>query len=232
MLMDSDYKWVVVEVDGGISAVSPDFRLLADVARRVAALPRGAVSEVRTRRMTLREIAELSPTLKWEDLRPFGTKFQTKVWHTLFNLTHPAGTLPEPTVADMNKEDTPADGSVTAAADITTDTHLGNTAADAQTAAADTDNPYAHLLSYTDFARLFGNGDATRAVSHAVALNPIAIIIPCHLIVPKETIDKIRRMRERFAPTLFTRFMLATADLDFGPYRYGASLKRRLIIGL
>ena len=47
------------------------------------------------------------------------------------------------------------------------------------------------LLSYSQLADLCGNPRGVRAVAHAVACNPVAYIIPCHLIVPKEAIDKI-----------------------------------------
>ena len=53
------------------------------------------------------------------------------------------------------------------------------------------------LLSYSDFAGLCENRAGVRAVAHAVGLNPLAVVIPCHLVVPKESIDRIRNIRKR-----------------------------------
>ncbi len=200
--MDPDFKWIVVEVDGKTAAVSPDFRLFAEIAGTIAGQKVDSVSEIKCRKASMQEVVDLSKSLKWEDLAPFGTRFQKHVWHTLFNLTHPEPVASAETPSAETPSAATPDGS---------------------------GNPYSHLLSYTDFARLCGNEPGTRAVAHAVALNPIAVIIPCHLIVPKETIDRIRRIEEQVTPTLFSNFLLATASLDFGAYRYGPDLKRQLI---
>ncbi len=217
--MDPDFKWVIVEVDGKVAAVSPDFTLLSDIAARIARLPAGAVNEVRCRKASMQEVAELSKSLKWEDLAPFGSRFQKHVWHVLFTLTHPNDTYVSDLrpASDDADEIVPADWKAVPASSA--DTREGS------------GNPYSHLLSYTDFARLCGNEPGTRAVAHAVALNPVAVIIPCHLIVPKETIDRINRIEKAVAPTLFGSYILATASLDFGAYRYGPDLKKSLIIG-
>ena len=45
------------------------------------------------------------------------------------------------------------------------------------------------LLSYSEFAGLCGKSSGVRAVAHAIAQNPVAIIIPCHLIVHYILID-------------------------------------------
>ncbi len=69
-----------------------------------------------------------------------------------------------------------------------------------------------------------------RPVAHVVAINPIAYIIPCHLIVPKESLDKVQEIRTRAEGTLFKGKDLYLLDsLDVGAYAYGAELKRAFI---
>jgi len=86
------------------------------------------------------------------------------------------------------------------------------------------------LLSYSELAERCGNPRGVRAVAHAVALNPIAYIIPCHLVVPKESIDKILRIRSVAQGTIFKGSDLYLLDsIDVGGYEYGPDLKRRAI---
>ena len=86
------------------------------------------------------------------------------------------------------------------------------------------------LLSYSQLADLCGNPRGVRAVAHAVACNPVAYIIPCHLIVPKEAIDKILNIREVAQGTIFKGTDLYLLDsIDVGEYEYGTELKRRVI---
>lgn len=86
------------------------------------------------------------------------------------------------------------------------------------------------LYSYTDFAALAENPSGVRAVAHAVATNPVAYIVPCHLIVPKEATDKAREIRAGAEKTLFKGSDLYLLDtIDVGEYAYGPELKRELI---
>jgi len=86
------------------------------------------------------------------------------------------------------------------------------------------------LYSYTDFAALVGVPQGVRAVAHAIALNPIAYVIPCHLVIPKESLDRARDIRATAESTLFKGSDLYLLDsLDVGEYAYGATLKRELI---
>ena len=86
------------------------------------------------------------------------------------------------------------------------------------------------LLSYSQLADLCENPRGVRAVAHAVACNPVAYIIPCHLIVPKEAIDKILAIRTVAESTIFKGTDLYLLDsIDVGEYEYGSELKRRLI---
>lgn len=87
------------------------------------------------------------------------------------------------------------------------------------------------LLSYSAFAALCGNPQGVRTVAHAVAINPVAYLIPCHLVVPKETMDRIQDIRLTAAETtLFKGADLYLLDkIDVGEYEYGPDLKRALI---
>lgn len=99
-----------------------------------------------------------------------------------------------------------------------------------------TDDAQAHLICYSDFAELCQNRAGVRAVAHAIGLNPISVIIPCHLVIPKEGIDKIREIHDRAQSTIFKGddlcmdSILADTAIDFGEYALGKGLKRELII--
>lgn len=86
------------------------------------------------------------------------------------------------------------------------------------------------LYSYSELAQLVGTPTGVRTVAHAVALNPLAYIIPCHLVIPKESMDKAREIRALAEKTLFQGRDLYLLDtLDVGAYAYGPELKRDLI---
>lgn len=90
-------------------------------------------------------------------------------------------------------------------------------------------------ICYSDFAELCDNRAGVRAVAHAVALNPVSIIIPCHLVIPKESIDRIREIRKKAETTIFKGDDLCMESIfndnsvDFGNYALGRGLKRSLI---
>ena len=86
------------------------------------------------------------------------------------------------------------------------------------------------LYSYSELAAACDNPAGVRAVAHAVAINPVAWIIPCHLIVPKESLDRVQEIRRSAASTLFQGQDLYLLDsIDVGEYAYGATVKRELI---
>ena len=86
------------------------------------------------------------------------------------------------------------------------------------------------LYSYSELAALCDNPQGVRAVAHAVATNPVAYVIPCHLIVPKESMDKAREIRATAQSTLFKGSDLYLLDsIDVGEYAYGPETKRELI---
>ena len=91
------------------------------------------------------------------------------------------------------------------------------------------------LISYTDFADLCQNKAGVRAVAHAIGLNPISVVIPCHLVIPKESIDYLKGVREKAQSTIFKGDDICLANLlkekgiDYGEYALGRTLKRALI---
>lgn len=91
------------------------------------------------------------------------------------------------------------------------------------------------MICYSDFAELCQNKAGVRAVAHAIGLNPISVVIPCHLVVPKETIDKIRDIQKKAESTIFKgddlciNSLLREKGIDFGEYALGRKIKRELI---
>ena len=92
------------------------------------------------------------------------------------------------------------------------------------------------LMSYSDFAESCKNRAGVRAVAHAIGLNPVSVIIPCHLVVPKEAIDKISAIHKKAEATIFKgddlciSSILSDNTIDFGEYDLGRKLKRELIM--
>ncbi len=86
------------------------------------------------------------------------------------------------------------------------------------------------LMSYTEFAEYCGCTGGVRAVAHAVAMNPILVIIPCHLIIQKEAMDRIHETEKEAESSLFgTDGLRLDTSLHFGEYRLGPEMKRMLI---
>ncbi len=93
----------------------------------------------------------------------------------------------------------------------------------------------ARLISYTDFAELCQNRAGVRAVAHAIGLNPVSVVIPCHLVIPKESIDKMKEINKKAEATIFKGVdlclssILKNETIDFGNYALGPVMKRKLI---
>ncbi|MBR1872535.1 MAG: methylated-DNA--[Bacteroidales bacterium] len=171
--------WVITKVDGKISAVGTDFGSAAKVLEAVACLPKDTVGEVTVGKIDTQELFALSETLRWEDLRPFGSKFRLEVWKALFDLTH--------------------------------------------------DGEKPRLYSYSDFASAMGKGPGVRAVAHAIGLNPINVIVPCHLIIPKESLDRLQAIQDENGLFSWKALYIVDSKVDYGEYALGPDLKRDLI---
>ncbi len=46
--------------------------------------------------------------------------------------------------------------------------------------------PYGEVRTYRSIAEQLGNPEAARAVGHAMAINPVAVIIPCHRVIKSD----------------------------------------------
>ena len=234
-------KWVVVRIDGKIAAVSTDYRMLARISGQLASREvrkpgqEMLYGEISASAVGFDEVWKLRQEVRWEDLMLFGTDFQKKVWRKLWELTHMEDTAARQTTdnSDQNNEAP----SHTCSSTDTTDTSTTNTKTDISTDTSTTPTGQAtRLVSYSDFAELCQNRAGVRAVAHAIGLNPVSVIIPCHLVIPKEGIDKIREIHNRAQSTIFKGddlcigSILADTSIDFGEYALGKSMKRELII--
>ena len=86
------------------------------------------------------------------------------------------------------------------------------------------------IFSYSDFAAICGRSASLRAVSHAVGLNPVSYVVPCHLVVPIDTVRRIEAAYEAAIDTIFEGRDLYVFDaFDMGEYSYGKRLKSQLI---
>lgn len=217
-------KWIVVRIDGKIAAVSTDYRMLASISAHLAGRfrqnegqqnrkSRRKVSdetyiykEISATAADFEEVWKLRQEVKWDDLMLFGTDFQKTVWKKLWELTHPAHPQED---ASGPTGDAPAQG--------------------------DTDRSGTRLICYSDFAELCQNRAGVRAVAHAIGLNPVSVIIPCHLVIPKEGIDKISDIQKKAETTIFKgddlclSSILQDQSIDFGEYALGKAMKRELI---
>lgn len=229
--MGTDQKWIIVRIDGKIAAVSTDYRLLASISSSLAeqgtsrnrkgrhgksGKSRTANAEIYNKitaeAIGFDELWDLRQNTKWEDLMLFGTDFQKKVWQRLWILTHPESETRTEGIELSRAEDDKAKSN----------------------------NFMIHenssLVSYSDFAELCQNRSGVRAVAHAIGLNPVAVIIPCHLVVPKESIDKMREINKKAEATIFKgddlciSSILSDSSIDFGEYSHGREMKRKLII--
>ena len=216
--METDRKWIIVRIDGKIASISTDYRQLATITAKLALTTAADAKAYRgiaenTRRISAETVSfedvwTLRHTTSWDDLMLFGTDFQKKVWKKLWELTHP--------------------GEAKAEAPGQAGTEIPGQAGN--------DGGYsAELVSYTAFAELCENKAGVRAVAHAIGLNPVAVVIPCHLVVPKETIDRIHEIQKKAESTIFKgddlciSSLLREKGIDFGEYALGRKIKRELI---
>ena len=208
------------------------------------------------------EVWKLRQELKWEDMMLYGTDFQKAVWRKLWELTHHrmdgdemngAKGVGEETaeryggeIAEEIERETAEEGQDQQATDGdevhgakgvgegTAKRCIGETAEGVGGKIAE-EQPEARLISYSDFAGLCSNRTGVRAVAHAIGLNPVSIVIPCHLVIPKESINKITDIQKKAESTIFKgddlclNSILNDSSIDFGEYSHGRELKRMLI---
>ena len=217
--MDTDRKWVVVRIDGKIAAISTDYRILASISSRLADRTTfqgdgndksaGAEDKGRSRRKTAAGKSGLfgEITAVTVGMDEVWKLRQEAKWEDLMLF----GTEFQKKVWRKLWELT----------------HCEDT--------ADTGTGSPHLISYSDFAGLCQNRAGVRAVAHAIGLNHISVIIPCHLVIPKESIDKIAEIHKKAEATIFKgddlciSSILNDSSIDFGEYALGKDLKRTLI---
>ena len=211
LIMKTDRKWVVVRIDGKIAAISTDYRLLAEVSAQLAAPAsqsgaKGRRSGTKSRMQYYDEIT--ASVVGFEEIWRLRQEIR---WDDLMLF----GT-------DFQKK---------VWRKLWELTHCES--ADGK-AAAGTEKK--NLICYTDFAELCSNKAGVRAVAHAIGLNPVSVIIPCHLVIPKETIDRIAKIQKKAEETIFKgddlciTSILSDPATNFGEYALGKDLKRELIL--
>jgi len=88
----------------------------------------------------------------------------------------------------------------------------------------------ARMMSYSEFATICGNLPGLRAVAHAIGRNPIAFLVPCHRIIPKECIVAVEEAYKAAFDTIFNgKDLYVFNSFDFGEYALGKQMKRELI---
>lgn len=209
--MGTDRKWIIVRIDGKIASISTDYRQLAAITAKLAlttAADAKAYKGIAER--TERICAE---TVSFEQVWNLRS---TTSWEDLLLF----GT-------DFQKR---------VWKKLWEMTHPHEAGIETPGQAGNDGGASVKLLSYTSFAELCENKAGVRAVAHAIGLNPVSIIIPCHLVVPKETIDKIAEIQKRAESTIFKgddlslKSILSDTSTDFGEYSLGRGLKRDIIL--
>ena len=235
-------KWIIVRIDGKIAAVSTDYRLLAQISGHLAAQAarkpgqKVLYGEISATAADFDEIWRLRQEVQWDDLMLFGTDFQKKVWRRLWEQTHDRG-IPGRTGDDERaREDNERTGGDDKKAAGDEEGRDGKDNGKVGDGNGRNREDGTRLVSYSDFAELCQNRAGVRAVAHAIGLNPVSVIIPCHLIIPKEAIDKIREIHNKAQATIFKGddlcigSILSGTSIDFGEYALGKEMKRELII--
>jgi O6-methylguanine-DNA--protein-cysteine methyltransferase len=207
--METDRKWIVIRIDGKLAGISRDYDRLAEISARIAEEHRLRDASGKKRKTIKDE------PLLYLDIQAAAMDFgqvlklrQESRWEDLMLF----GTDFQKRVWKKLWE-------------LLTDGTDENSSGSTKT----------KLLSYTDFAELCDNRAGVRAIAHAVGLNPLPVVIPCHLIVPKEAIDRIEDIRRKAESTIFrgedlcTSAILEDPAIDFGEYALGKELKRHLI---
>lgn len=205
--MDTARKWIIVRIDGKIAAVSTDYRLLASISATLAGYE---LDHGRKERRKKSRKTKPAKSCIYDRITAEAVEFE-EVWklrqETRWEDLMLFGTEFQKKVWRKLWE-------------------MTHQEADTETS----------LICYSDFAELCQNRAGVRAVSHAIGLNPISVIIPCHLVIPKESIDKIREIHKKAEATIFKgddlciNSILSDSSIDFGEYALSRKLKRELIL--
>jgi O6-methylguanine-DNA--protein-cysteine methyltransferase len=91
------------------------------------------------------------------------------------------------------------------------------------------ENPIPRLLCYTEVADLMGRAPAVRSVAHAISQNLCNVIVPCHLVIPKESMERVRDLEEEYNLFKWRAMYMVDGKIDYGEYSLGEELKRFLI---
>lgn len=209
-IMETDRKWIVVRIDGKLAGISRDFDKLAEISAIVAQEHKNAAKKSKAKKQKKQE---QQTEMKYGEICAKTVSFEEILelkksarWEDFMLF----GTEFQKKVWKKLWEL-------------------------ASHATAEDSSKKQQLLSYSDFADLCNNRSGVRAVAHAIGLNPLPIIIPCHLVVPKEAIDRIREIQRKAESTIFKgedlchNSILNDNAIDFGEYAFGKILKRRLI---
>ena len=208
--MGTDRKWIVVRIDGKIASISTDYRQLAAITAKLALTTAADAKAYKGIAADTESIC--AETVTFEEV--WNLRHST-AWDDLMLF----GT-------DFQKR---------VWKKLWEMTHLNETEMEIPGQAGNDGGTSVKLLSYTAFAELCENKAGVRAVAHAIGLNPVSVIIPCHLVVPKEAIDKIGDIKKKAEATIFKgddlcmESLLKDTSIDFGEYSLGNDLKRRLI---
>ena len=212
-----DRKWIIVRIDGKIAGISTDYRMLASISAYLAGTFRH--DEGQQNRKVRRKGNEGAEVYKEITATSVGFnevwKLRQEVsWEDLMLF----GT-------DFQKK---------VWRQLWEMTHQTETDQESPKEKEE-QNRKKGLICYSDFAELCQNRAGVRAVAHAIGLNPVAVLIPCHLVIPKEAIDKINVIKTKAEATIFKgedlcfESILKDESIDFGEYSLGRSLKRELI---
>ena len=175
---------MVVRIDGKIAAISTDYKALAAISARLVQQKSPVYRKITAETVGFDEVWDIRNKAEWSDMTLFGTDFQKKVWRQLWELTHPGQTETGLTHS----------GATIAAKESAEATEEETSAAKG---GAEAGRRGQRLISYSDFADLCQNRAGVRAVAHAIGLNPISVVIPCHLVIPKESFDRIMEIKKK-----------------------------------
>lgn len=93
--------------------------------------------------------------------------------------------------------------------------------------------PYGKVVSYSQLAERVGNAKAVRAVASAVGDNPLCVIIPCHRVLPKDSVAKLSASSAHTPTKTMVLIKKVRAGKDqrisVGEYALGADLKEALL---